>query len=322
MRLLNESYIELDPQTRQFYTFYDDVNGGMAKISVDSMRKQDDTDFVYRCLKKRDFATQFAYFNGIGDAMYKLRSAVRSNLPKEIEKARVEFISHASQYIMNRQFPMVIEDNGRTVVVKGDFRLSSHTVNPKEWKSNGHHDFGISVVFDNNRTEKIQMNGDKSARMEIWEYCVTNADAEKVLELYKYVWSGRPVTKHECDKIMGMSPEPITDGRQDIDAEFNTVPEKKPYIPPKFTLDDVANTTEKWTDPNSGKVYPMIVRGEQRFAVDEDEFCVYLIKKNGRLSTANRFEITEGVRRRRTVHLTESDLRAMIHEAIRQTLFG
>ena len=311
---LNENKFELDLHTKNFYTFQD-KNGDNAKISVGSMQKADDTDFVRQCIRKLNSATQFAYFNNIGDDAFRLKEAAASGSPKTIERARVEFARHSSHYIMSRRFPMVIKDNEKDFVVRGEFRLSDHTVDPSTWKSNGHRDFGISVVINDCRVQPKKFNGSGVSRIEIWEYSVKDEDADKVLELYDYVFHGKKITKEKCDEIMQQSPQPIRDGGPNMDMELNKVKEHKPYIPPTFTIDDAAEAKKFWTNPENNEQWPMVDKGEQTFVFDEKTFTWYLLKKNGRLSKKNKYTL-ENRRRRIAMRLTESRLRKIIREAI------
>ena len=321
--VLSESWIEKDG-TGMMYEFFDETTGGHARCPVGDFRNPDDTGFVKKCLLKRDYAAQFAYFKKIGDNVRKIMSA---STPDDIESARLNFIKSASQYIMGRNFTMVIATkDGPHVEVKGDFRLSNHTVNPSEWERNGHHDFGISVVFDNNRTMLRKFAGNKHSRVEIWEYCVSKGDDDKVVALYNRIFSGKPVTKMECDNIMGFEGDAVSDGdSSNINMEFNGTQEKPKAEEMVFTLDDVMpeNRDGVVKDRKSGETYPTITKYDRTFAVDEKNECVYLVKSNKNISYSNKFQIsfTESFIRQRIAGMVNEAVRSALHESASSLLY-
>ena len=314
MALLCESWVEKDEKLG-IYKFYDETTRSRdGVITFDSMRQFDDTRFYKDYILKRDPVTQFVYKYGIGDKVQAIRTA---KTPRALEDARYSFMKSASYYVMHNPFLMVVKgDRGEDVIVRGDLRVSGHGVSPEKWQDDtGHYDFGISIVLQDSIAKRTFI-GNKHARIEIWEYAIGQDRIENALALIKRLSNRKtPVTMDECDSIMGMHAEVITDGDNNIDSELNVFVPKKKEEPIRFTYEDTENEKGLMTDRKTGETFDTFSKYDRRWAVvyGEDEMFACLVKTNGTVARdkQNMHPIEEGRR----------SLKYLIHEMVRSAIF-
>ena len=222
----------------------------------------------------------------------------------------------------DRFFPMVVANkDGTQTTVRGRFRISSHPVDPSSFCSHAGTRFGISVVFED-CTFVHNKNADGDDRSEIWEYVVDSGKSEEVLKLYNRIFSGTPVTKEECEKIMGMGTDVKISGGDNIADLWDQPKKDKENEELEFTIDDVTNgIAGQYEDRRTGERFDIIGKYGRKWAVDSNKYVVYLIKKNGNLSRSNCYPIKgfDEARRRLSDY---NMLKERIYRMVRQALYG